>query len=166
MPPGMRQHPRGRKALFPSIPPSSNPVILLQSQKKSRGLKSALQPNETSKYLLSNKIKVSNTGIYTISETKQRPDLDKNTNPQSCAKESLVPEKENPQNEGIPMTFLLAACQEMTPKIFWEFRKRCYLCSPALQGRSSAGLERFSHIEEVIGSNPIVPTPQSRAGKF
>ena len=33
--------------------------------------------------------------------------------------------------------------------------------SPFLQGRSSAGLERFSHIEEVIGSNPIVPTTES-----
>ena len=39
-------------------------------------------------------------------------------------------------------------------------RKRLYLCTAneAGQGHSSAGLERFSHIEEVIGSNPIVPT--------
>ena len=39
-------------------------------------------------------------------------------------------------------------------------RKRLYLCTAneAEQGHSSAGLERFSHIEEVIGSNPIVPT--------
>ena len=35
----------------------------------------------------------------------------------------------------------------------------CTIFAPAkVQGRSSAGLERFSHIEEVIGSNPIVPT--------
>ena len=34
---------------------------------------------------------------------------------------------------------------------------------PKCQGRSSAGLERFSHIEEVIGSNPIVPTNESRS---
>ena len=37
------------------------------------------------------------------------------------------------------------------------------------QGRSSAGLERFSHIEEVIGSNPIVPTQSGRldrVGRF
>ena len=32
------------------------------------------------------------------------------------------------------------------------------LQSQTEEGRSSAGLERFSHIEEVIGSNPIVPT--------
>ena len=38
------------------------------------------------------------------------------------------------------------------------FRKKPHLCNPIQQGRSSAGLERFSHIEEVIGSNPIVPT--------
>ena len=28
-----------------------------------------------------------------------------------------------------------------------------------IQGRSPAGLERCSHIAEVIGSSPIVPTP-------
>ena len=28
------------------------------------------------------------------------------------------------------------------------------------QGRSPAGLERCSHIAEVIGSNPIVPTTE------
>ena len=36
--------------------------------------------------------------------------------------------------------------------------KILHLQSRLKQGRSSAGLERFSHIEEVIGSNPIVPT--------
>ena len=32
------------------------------------------------------------------------------------------------------------------------------LSSAIIQGRSSVGSERFSHIEEVIGSSPIVPT--------
>ena len=44
-------------------------------------------------------------------------------------------------------------------KKIWIFQgKMLHLQSCSEQGRSSAGLERFSHIEEVIGSNPIVPT--------
>ena len=37
------------------------------------------------------------------------------------------------------------------------------------KGRSPVGLERFSHIEEVAGSSPAVPTNQkeeTRAGLF
>ena len=34
-----------------------------------------------------------------------------------------------------------------------------YFCIPKVkQGRSSVGSERLSHIQEVIGSTPIVPT--------
>ena len=37
--------------------------------------------------------------------------------------------------------------------------EKCYLCSAKTRKEhSSVGLERFSHIEEVIGSSPIVPT--------
>ena len=45
-------------------------------------------------------------------------------------------------------------------------RKRLYLCSAneAGQGHSPAGLERCSHIAEVIGSNPIVPTSSRERG--
>ena len=39
------------------------------------------------------------------------------------------------------------------------FAKKAYFCNPfARQGRSSVGSERLSHIQEVIGSTPIVPT--------
>ncbi len=47
-----------------------------------------------------------------------------------------------------------------------QYRKRHYLCTAneAGQGHSPAGLERCSHIAEVIGSNPIVPTSQHERG--
>ena len=42
------------------------------------------------------------------------------------------------------------------------FAKKAYFCNPfARQGRSSVGSERLSHIQEVIGSTPIVPTRTS-----
>ena len=42
-------------------------------------------------------------------------------------------------------------------------KKRHYLCNANedRQGHSPAGLERCSHIAEVIGSNPIVPTSKA-----
>ena len=43
-------------------------------------------------------------------------------------------------------------------KILVSSKKALPLHSISRQGRSSAGLERFSHIEEVIGSSPIGPT--------
>ena len=43
------------------------------------------------------------------------------------------------------------------PLVYCKVKKMLYLCNP-FQGRSSAGLERLSHIQKVIGSNPIVPT--------
>lgn len=39
------------------------------------------------------------------------------------------------------------------------FRQKYCIFAAAKQERSSVGSERFSHIEEVIGSSPIVPTP-------
>ena len=45
-----------------------------------------------------------------------------------------------------------------------------YFCIPKTQqGRSSVGSERLSHIQEVIGSTPIVPTKKAvsnNAGGF
>ena len=44
-------------------------------------------------------------------------------------------------------------------KKFAIFAKKVYFCIPfQRQGRSSVGSERLSHIQEVIGSTPIVPT--------
>ena len=43
-------------------------------------------------------------------------------------------------------------------KFLFLYSSKLNIFAGHLQGRSSAGLERFSHIEEVIGSNPIVPT--------
>ena len=44
-------------------------------------------------------------------------------------------------------------------KKFAIFAKKVYFCIPfQKQGRSSVGSERLSHIQEVIGSTPIVPT--------
>ena len=45
-----------------------------------------------------------------------------------------------------------------TAESFGESKKCITFAHDFGQGRSSAGLERFSHIEEVIGSSPIVPT--------
>ena len=44
--------------------------------------------------------------------------------------------------------------------------KNHYFCNPAMrQGRSSVGSERLSHIQEVIGSTPIVPTRSRRRNR-
>ena len=47
-------------------------------------------------------------------------------------------------------------------KKFADFVKMAYFCIPKTQqGRSSVGSERLSHIQEVIGSTPIVPTKKA-----
>ena len=68
------------------------------------------------------------------------------------------PPKREPEREHSEKT--QSSLHKKKRKFFGGFTKSLYFCirNREAQGRSPVGLERCSHIAEVIGSSPIVPT--------